>query len=331
MSTVKGEPLLDAGPLTHAFQAMSSQVELKLVCDSSAMNWAARLAEDWFAKSESIFSRFRHESELESINRAGGSPVLISSMMMEVLQLADAYRRKTAGLCTPFVGQSLLDAGYTESFERLQADLIGALGNSSAAFKEEAPLLPVNRGAQSCMTLDAAMVSVQVDSSVRLDLGGIVKSWTASRLARWLQSGGGIRTGLINAGGDLLAWQGANESPLWRIGISMPNDSSQEIASRSISNGAVATSGSWRRRWQTNEGARHHLIDPRTGCPASSDVIQCSVAGPDVTECEVWAKSVCIAGEEFGIRLMNERVPQYEAVVVDRSGRIKVYGNGWEL
>ena len=65
-----------------------------------------------------------------------------------------------------------------------------------------------------------------------------------------------------------------------------------------LTSGAIATSGSDRRRWATPEGPAHHLIDPRTGSPAETDLLRVTVAGRTAIEAEVLAKALFLAGAE---------------------------------
>jgi len=326
----------DIAELMYArFRAMNTDVELSLVCDRDQMSEAVELAVDWFEEVEQVFSRFRPDSELSRINRTAGSgaPVLISSMMRDVLQLALSYQEKTDGIFSPFVGLCMDKAGYNRSFEHLSRVGISRELEQDHMDGHAGPLLndkkPYEGPMQSPMVLDLGMQSVRLAADVQLDLGGIVKGWATAKLTQWLRMRYGIRAGLVNAGGDLTVWNDGNGEPIWRIDVQDPIAEDGSTIYRMLGQGAVATSGTLGRRWMTNEGMKHHLIDIRTGNPSQSSVVQCTVTGPDLIACEVWAKTICIIGEEGLKRMRDLLPPAYDAWLIGSSGSFNCLSDGW--
>ena len=82
----------------------------------------------------------------------------------------------------------------------------------------------------------------------------------------------------------------------------------------------VATSGRDRRRWQQDGVWRHHIIDPRTGMPAETDVLSATVIAPDLIWAEIAAKTAFILGSQAGLAWIEER-PALAAVLVLEDGR----------
>jgi FAD:protein FMN transferase len=114
--------------------------------------------------------------------------------------------------------------------------------------------------------------------SVRLDLNGVVKAMAvddalALSKADW-----------VSAGGDL-----ATRRPLE---VELPGGGSIRLE-----RGALATSGSSRRRWMRGAAMQHHLIDPRTGAPADSPWEQVTVCGATCLMADVAAKAAFLMGE----------------------------------
>lgn len=322
-------------PLRHRCRAMNTDIELALLCDADVMKEAALLASDWYEEVERIFSRFRPNSELSVMNRAAGSPVLVSAMMVDILQLAVSYQESTSNVFSPFVGRAMLDAGYDRSYEQLkpldqggsQSQRSRACATDISSMEEQVLREPLT--ADRLMALNPAMKSVQLQPGIRLDLGGIVKSWSTAKLGQWLRERLGIRAGLVNAGGDLQAWNEIDAEPIWQIDLAMPGG--RQAGFRMVASGAVATSGTLGRQWETEHGGMHHLIDPCTGRPSRSGIVQCTVAGPDLVASEVWAKTICIRGQD-GLRLMREREAEgYSVITVDEQGQVRQYGNGWRF
>ncbi|MCZ8515611.1 FAD:protein FMN transferase [Paenibacillus filicis] len=300
------------------FRAMNTDVDV--VLDASAGGLAAE-AQSWFEFAERIFSRFRKDSELSCLNASGGRPCFVSKTMMAVLQLAEDYRVRTEGIYEPFVLPALEQAGYDVSFERLKS----AAGTRLRLPMPKLKLKPKPpTAAQTALTLDPRMGIVRLPEGGRLDLGGLVKGWTVDRLASWF-SGAGAAAGLINAGGDLRAWGGTQISP-WTVEVADPWEPERTLAKLRLIEGAAATSSVIGRRWSTDEGERHHLIDPRTMRPVRTDVAQCTVAGRTAGESEIAAKTVCILGLREGLEWLGRQGPRYQALLITKDGLRHYYG-----
>ncbi|MBM7566643.1 FAD:protein FMN transferase [Paenibacillus sacheonensis] len=315
---------------TFRFRAMNTSIACTLAYESEEQ--ADRLRRDavsWFRYAEEKFSRFLPTSELVYLNRRAGADCLVSSAMLEVLQLAETYRRRTDGAFNPFILDALERCGYEDSFERLAlADFM------TACSPRELPALSADELGMHAIAINPRMKSVKLPAGTSIDLGGIVKSWAVRRLADWLRRKQRVTSGLVNAGGDLAAWSDgpggddSSEGRPWRIGIEHPRPEaeSSHIGMLSLVEGAAATSSTLGRRWQTAAGPMHHLIDPVTLLPAESDIVQCTVSGGDPVACEVWAKTLCILGSASGIALLARKQPPIEALLFGRDREILFYG-----
>lgn len=65
-----------------------------------------------------------------------------------------------------------------------------------------------------------------------------------------------------------------------------------------LSDQGAATSGTWRRSWSQGVERLHHLIDPRTGRPATTDLAEVSVVAARAVDAEVHAKAALLLGSE---------------------------------
>jgi FAD:protein FMN transferase len=71
-----------------------------------------------------------------------------------------------------------------------------------------------------------------------------------------------------------------------------------------LTHATLATSGIDYRRWQHNDRGVHHLIDPRTGCPAVTDALAVSVLAYDAVQAEGWATAALVAGRDAGVAFL---------------------------
>jgi thiamine biosynthesis lipoprotein len=89
--------------------------------------------------------------------------------------------------------------------------------------------------------------------------------------------------------------------------VENPRDPSRDLALLALTSGAVATSSMMRRRWRHDGREHHHLIDPRTGASAETDVLAATVVAGSAAVAEVFAKAAVIAGAEAGRCLLASR------------------------
>ncbi|MFB9326812.1 FAD:protein FMN transferase [Paenibacillus aurantiacus] len=312
------------------FRAMNTTVSLRIRGDDAQAAMAKASAVDWFRFAEQRFSRFREDSELSLLNRAAGRPTMISDTMLEVLALAELYGRVTEGTFSPFVLEALTRSGYDVSFEQVCGQSGEASSREERASGSAAPRAdesaPINSPV-SALRLDRGMKAATLPSGGAIDLGGIVKSWAVQRLADYLARRLGITCGLINAGGDLTTWGVPGDQEAWAVGIEHPWDPIRNWGTLRLSGAyrAAATSSVLGRAWNSPDGAaHHHLIDPATMRASHSDVVQCTVAGATATECEVWAKIVCILGFAEGTARMRRAGSACEVLAFTTDGRARL-------
>lgn len=265
---------------------------------------------------EKRLSRFSPESELNMLNLMPGRPVLVGPLLFALLQRAEEHWRTSGGLFHPGILPALEAAGYDRDFQDLKST-VGA-----PAKKKSPQALPL----QSGFELNHFLRTVQLTPGIRLDLGGIAKGWCADRIAEWL---GFYGDALVDAGGDIRT-VGRKQ---WRVRLHLPQWESN-LSGRSLpllraglrlKGNATATSSVLKRHWQSGDQSRHHLIDPTTGYPAQTNLVQATVIAESAEVAEVWAKTIILAGEERAAELLKQ-IPALEAFWITRDGRVVHYG-----
>jgi FAD:protein FMN transferase len=241
----------------YAFRSMGCDVVV-----GGARPSERRAIERLFNERERIFSRFRPDSELNRVNADAGRPVRVSEVFAEMLRVALEAEHETSGLVDPTLGAELEAAGYDTDFSSLADE----------------PYPPERIQPRRRAAVQLAGTRVLVPGSVRLDLNGVVKGRTVDD-ALALLSG----RGFVSAGGDL-AVRGTFVAGLPRGGTI------------SLVRGALATSGTDRRRWLRGGRTQHHLIDPSTGAPASSPWEQVTVCGLSCLGADIAAKAAFLLG-----------------------------------
>ncbi|HSD88935.1 MAG TPA: FAD:protein FMN transferase [Kofleriaceae bacterium] len=276
------------------------------VLDEQAEHELARAVADLFAETERRFSRFRPDSELSRLNRATEA-IDVSPELLELLLRARRHVADTQGIFDPTVGAALVAAGYDRSFER------GALDRDTPGI--------ALRSQFADLEIDEQHGRVVRPLHVQVDLGGFLKGLTVDRAARLAPS-----PAVIDAGGDAVLSGDGPDDAGWLVDIEDPIDDQRVLTTLRIRNGAVATSAPNRRQWRAGTGVAHHLIDPRTGAPSTSDLAQVTVLAPTAERADVLAKTAFVLGRDAGSRAL-ERQPDIAAVLVLDDGSLHTIGD----
>lgn len=259
----------------RVFHAMGTEIELLVDADDADV--ALDAAEGEFHRLEALLSRFLPDSELSRLNASGA--IEAGPDLVRVVQLALDARERSGGRFDPTVHDALVAAGYDRSFELIPSEADG--------WPCMAIAMAMDVHGQRSMDIHVQASKIELEPGVRLDLGGIGKGYAAERAAELLATAGPC---LVNAGGDVATRGGS-----WPIGV----ETAAEPLTLELAGGnALATSGRDRRRWRRNGRELHHLIDPRTGTPAESDLLRVTVVAGDAVDAEVAAKALFLAGAE---------------------------------
>jgi FAD:protein FMN transferase len=241
-----------------SFRAMACQV---VVAGATTAELAAVQA--LFAERERRFSRFLPGSELSLVNRDAGRTVIVSQGFAEAVERALWAAEQTDGLVDPTLGGALEAAGYDRDFARLAAD--------------GPPARPGPAGAWTAVQTGGRLL--RLPAGVRLDLNGVVKAMAVDAALDLIAG-----DGWVSAGGDLAARGG--------VEVALPAGGAVRLV-----RGGIATSGSARRAWTRGGRRMHHLIDPRSGAPATSPWTQVTASGARCLDADVAAKAGFLHGD----------------------------------
>lgn len=241
-------------------------------------------------------SRFRDDSELSRVNAADGEPVRVSPLLIETVGAALRAARLTDGDVDPTVGEALIALGYDRDYA-----LVGA------AEPRRISIVPVP--GWRTIKLDLEARTIRVARGVRLDLGAAAKALAADRAAAAASSAAGCGV-LVSFGGDI-AISGPGPAGGWRVRVTDDHRSSVDAPGQwiTLSSGGLATSSTTARRWSTESGPAHHLVDPATGRPATSIWRTVSVAAGSCLDANIASTASIIRGERAVQWLESMRLP----------------------
>ncbi|MFV5693195.1 FAD:protein FMN transferase [Flavobacterium sp. LT1R49] len=154
---------------------------------------------------------------------------------------------------------------------------------------------------------------------MKLGLGGIGQGFIADKI-KFLLTSKGVAAGIVNISGDINTWGKQTNGEKWKVGIKNPLNKNKIFATFPLDDSAVETSGSYE-KYVTFNGKRYsHIIDTRTGYPATG-VISVSVFAKTTELADALATGIFVMGVDVGLDLVNQ-LPGVGCIYVDESGKI---------
>lgn len=255
---------------------------------------------------EAMLSEWRPGSAVSQVNQsAGKAPVQVPLELIEIMEIADQVSRASQG-----------------AFDCTWAALSEAWRPDDPNFRPPSPEAVAS--ARKLVSYRDVVVDVKAQTvflrrpGMRLGLGGIAKAAIAERAAD-LAVASGVHHILIDAGGDVVARGRQGERP-WTVGIRDPRSAAHLLATLELHDEVIATSGDYE-HFVTIEGQRyHHLLDPRTGFPASASR-SATVIARNGALAEALSTALFVLGTQ-GLEILSA-FPTTAALLVDSEGNVR--------
>lgn len=240
---------------------------------------------------ERLMSRFIEGSDVWNLNHAEGLPVQVSEHTLEVLKCADALSSASEGAFNIAIGAASKLWRFTDAepviptSEQLEKAIF-ELRNFSIRFKDAGVIIP---------------------AGATIDLGGVAKGYACDRVADQLRERG-VTNGILNFGGNVVTIGTHPEGRPWKVGLQTPNAKRNESTFAAVESvdSAVVTSGIYERCFTRNGTIYHHILDPRTGRPASTDIVSATVLSSDSMLADALATAILVLGSSLGLQLAKD-------------------------
>lgn len=169
---------------------------------------------------------------------------------------------------------------------------------------------------------DTRVISFE-DDQMKIDLGGIAKGYTSSRIMEIFKENG-IESGLVNLGGNVQALGTKTDGSNWRVAVQSPDDTEDYLGVLSIQDKAVITSGGYERYFEQDGVTYHHIIDPKTGYPANNGLVSVTIVSADGTLADGLSTSLFIMGKEKAAEFWRAHSDEFDAVLESDDGTLYV-------
>lgn len=241
------------------------------------------------AEYETIFSRTLPGSELYAVNRNTSGSMEVSAELAELLALGLSFREASDG-----------------RFDITTAPLSSLWGFSSGT-----PAVPAPDALKSCLAAvggeNVVLEGTQLyyPAGTQFDLGALAKGWLADRAAAYLKEHG-IKSALINLGGNTLALGAKPDESAYRIGIAMPFSPAELAGVLTIKDKSVVTSGIYERFFVEDGTLYHHILDAATGYPVQNNLLSVTIVCESSVLADLLSTICFLLGADDGLAFIEE-------------------------
>ncbi len=298
--------------VSRADQAMGTFVEIKVWTNQDdAARAAIGEALDEVHRIERLMTTWSDTSDISRVNAAAGkAPVEVSPETLECVKRSLDFSRRSHGA---------FDISFyaLKGLWKFDQDLEAKLPDP-AEVQKRIKLIDYRK-----ILVDEARHSIFLkDSGMRINLGGIAKGYAVDRSTAILRQRG-FNDAIVQAGGDLML-AGSKSGAPWMAGIRDPRGSRDNyFALAPVTDHAFSTAGDYERFFFIDGKRYHHIIDPKTGYPATR-ARSVTIWAPDATTADGLDDGVLILGPKEGMKMIEEMGPQVGAVIVDNDNQVHI-------
>lgn len=247
-----------------------------------------------FRSFEREFSRFLPDSALSFLNTSGS--IIPSPRFFKIMELSTRIHDETWWIFNPLVDVRRI--GYT------------------GKFRDNVFVMTDSGGDTDWKKIALSREKITLGEGQYLDLGGIVKGYSVDEVRDYLFVAW-YTDFIINAGGDI--YLAGRDIDRWRVGIDNPKNPSEILATLELENMAIATSGTYKRKWEIEWKKYHHILDPRT-MANPSEIMSISIIGSHTWMTDVYATVGLIMWIEWVLSWLESR--RLNAIIIS---------NTWEI
>ena len=299
---------------SESLKLMGNNFTITVVSDDNLVaNKNINLAIEEIKRIEKLFTTYTTESQTHLINKnAGIKPVIVDDEVFILIERSKAISKITQGA---------FDISY------------GSIDKSLWNFDKTMTSLPTTEEALKMVhlinynniVLDKNNKTVFLkEKGMRIGFGGIGKGY-AAEMAKNILIKNNVKSGIINASGDLTAWGKQPDGKPWTIGISNPERPKDAFSYLEISGKAVATSGNYEKYILIDGKKYSHTIDPKTGLPISG-IKSVTVISDNAEFADAMATPIAVMGIKAGLFLVNQ-IPDLYCIIIDDNNKIYTSNN----
>ncbi|WP_026979028.1 FAD:protein FMN transferase [Flavobacterium tegetincola] len=294
---------------TKTTNLMGSVFQITIVDkDSSAAHEKIEKAINEIERIENLISEWRPQTQISNVNNSAGiSAVKVDSEVVAITQKGLYFSEITKGA----FDLSIVAMDRIWKFDGTMTEL-----PSKREIRKS--IAKVN---YKNIFLDSKNSTIFLtEKGMKMGFGSIGKGYAADK-ARTLMQALGVKSGMINAAGDIATWGTQMDGEPWRIGVNNPFETGETIEILEFSSDkAVTTSGNYEKFAEIKGKRYSHIINPKTGIP-STDLTSVTIIGKSAEMCNGFSTSIMVLGRKKGIKLMRKN-PEYHYIILTNDGKV---------
>lgn len=300
---------------TLSFDAFNTEVTLVAPYEEGEVRHAFSKALRACRRYEGLLSRTIPTSEISKINGASGRRVEISFDTYDVLRSALSYCSGGEGLFDVTIGP----LSKLWNFRNARIPSEEEIQEASALVDWRK--LRLGRDLSEDGESASYWAGLEL-SGASVDVGGIAKGWIADRLCALLEEEG-LTSFVVDLGGNVAVRGKRGDGGFWKVGIRNPFG--EGIVGRvELSNASAVTSGVYERCFFVDGVRYHHIVDPKTGRPAQTDLASATVLAARSLDAEGFSTTLLALGEQRAEAFVK-RTPEIQAaILVGNDGSVRV-------
>jgi FAD:protein FMN transferase len=300
---------IDAQQVSHkTLILMGSRFDLTVVHSNEELGKAyIDTAINEIKRIEKLISSWDPASQTSDINKnAGIRPVKVDKELYDLIARSIAISQLTDGA---------FDISYAAMDKIWKFD-----GSMTQMPSPEEIKKSVEKVGYKNIVLDPIEQSVFLKiKGMKIGFGAIGKGYAADK-AKKLLIDKGVPSGIINASGDMNTWGKKPDGTDWTVAITNPMNKHRAFALLPLKQGAVVTSGDYEKYVEFNGVRYAHIINPKTGYPATG-LISVTVFAPSAELADALATSIFVMGKDVGLDRVNQ-LAMVECIIIDENGGI---------
>lgn len=287
---------------------MGSRFELTVVDrDSISAEQNIDKAIQEISRIENLISEWQPQTQISEVNRnAGIKPVKVDREVLYLTQKALYFSKISNGAFDISIAAMDKVWKFDDSMTEMPSE-------------EEVRKSVKNVGYQNIIIDTIASTIFLQKKGMKIGFGSIGKGYAADQARKLLQSFG-VKSGIVNASGDISTWGTQPNGKPWAIGIQKPFKENEMAAILYFKENSVATSGSYEKFVEFNGKRYSHIMNPKTGYP-STGLTSVTIIAADALTANGFSTAIMVLGEKEGLKLIQQ-FPEYQYVLITDKGKI---------
>ena len=292
-------------PVSQEIFAMDTYMTVTAYGDNAQKGVTDAVAE--MQRLDNLVSIGKEDSEISKLNKSGSAALSDDTAVM-VAKALDLYK-STGG-----------------AFDITVLPLMELWGFTTQEYyvpTEDEIQSTLQRVGADKLTWDESTKTLTLGDKQEIDLGGIAKGFTSSRIMEIFKKDG-VTCGMVSLGGNVHLLGTKQDGSAWRVGIQDPNNTDDMLGVLEANDCAVITSGAYERNFEKDGVTYHHIIDPATGKPSNSGLTSVTIVSKDGTLADGLSTSLFVMGKDKAIAYWKQHADEFDTILVDKDRNVYI-------